>query len=83
MERKQADVRQFDGSRHGFCHCIWDIVEFEIEEDLCAGVREHLNCPRTLGSKELTPNFEEADYPAKPARQGAGRPQAVNVKGDD
>jgi hypothetical protein len=40
-------------------------VEFQIEENIRAGVRELLNCPRTFGSEELAADFKESDCPAK------------------
>jgi hypothetical protein len=40
-------------------------VEFQIEEDVRAGVRELFNCPRTFGGKELASDFEKPDCPAK------------------
>lgn len=56
---------QLDSRRHGFCYGIRDVVEFQIEENIRAGVRELLNCPRTLGSEELAADFKESDCPAK------------------
>ena len=76
-------MRQLDCSRHGFCHCIGDVVEFQIEENLGAGVRELLDCPRTFRSKELAAYFEQPDRPAKPLHQSSCSPEAVNIQGND
>jgi len=40
-------------------------VEFQIEENVGARVRELLNGSRTFGSKKLATDFEEADRSAK------------------
>ena len=65
MQRQQVHMRKLDSRRHGFRHGIWDVVEFQVEKNPCASVRELLNCPRTLGSKELAADFKEPDCPAK------------------
>jgi hypothetical protein len=83
MKRQQPDVRQFDSSRHSFGHGIWYVVKFQIEENLGAGVREHLNRPRTFGRKELATDFEEPDRSAKTSHQSGGSPEAVKVQGND
>jgi hypothetical protein len=76
-------VRQFNSRRHGFRHGIWYVVKFQIEENLGAGVREHLNRPRTFGSKELATDFEEPDRSAKTSHQSGGSPEAVKVQRND
>lgn len=43
-------------------------MEFKIQENIGAAVRELLNGSRTFGSKELAPDFEEADRSAKLSR---------------
>jgi hypothetical protein len=65
VQCEQADVRQLDGRCYRFCHGIWDVVEFQIEKNIRAGVRELLDCLRTFGSKELATDFKEPDCPAK------------------
>jgi hypothetical protein len=83
MQSKQADVRQFYGSRHGFCHRIWNVVEFQIKENFGAGVRELRNCSRTLGSEKLAADFKEPDRPAKLLHQSSRGPEAVNIQSND
>jgi hypothetical protein len=58
-------------------------VEFQIEENVKAEARELFNRPRAFSRKELQPNLKQACRTAKPPRQGAGRPQAVDVQGYD
>jgi hypothetical protein len=43
-------------------------VEFKIQENIGAGVRELLDGPRTFGSKKLATDFEETDRSAKLSR---------------
>jgi hypothetical protein len=43
-------------------------VEFQIQENVGARVRELLNGSRTFGSKKLATDFEEANRSAKPSR---------------
>ena len=83
MDVEHCYLRQFSrrGDRAG--NCVGDIVEFEIEEYLEAQTREPFDRPRAFSCEELKPNFEEARRTAKPPRQGAGRPQAVNIQGYD
>ena len=59
------------GDRSG--HCVRNVVELEIEENLEAQARELFNRPRAFRSKELASDFEEACCAAKTPRQGAGR----------
>jgi hypothetical protein len=40
-------------------------VEFQIEKNIRAGVRELLDCSRTFGSEELATDLKEPDCPAK------------------
>lgn len=56
---------EFDGRRDGFCHGIWDVVEFQIEENLGASVRELFDRSRTLGCEELATYLEKPDCPVK------------------
>ena len=58
-------------------------MEFQIEEDIEAQARELFNRPRAFRREELQPNLKEACRTAKPPRQGAGRPQAVDIQGYD
>jgi hypothetical protein len=43
-------------------------VEFQIQENIGARVRELLNSSRTFGSEKLATDFEEADRSAKLSR---------------
>jgi hypothetical protein len=43
-------------------------VEFKIQENIGAGVRELPNRSRTFGSKKLATDFEQADRSAKFSR---------------
>ena len=54
-----------DRGRDRFCHSIWDVVKFQIEENLGANIRELLNCPRTIGCEQLTPYLEEPNCPSE------------------
>ena len=71
--------------RRGDCSCdrIGDIVELEVEECFKAQVREPFNRPRAFRREELKPDLEQACRTPKAPRQGAGRPQAVDVQGYD
>ena len=62
---------------------VRNVVELEIEKYLEAQTRELFNRPRAFSRKELQPNLKQACRTAKPPRQGAGRPQAVDVQGYD
>jgi hypothetical protein len=53
--------RSCDCLRHG----IGDVVEFQVEENLGACVRELLYRSRTLGGEELTAHFEQPNCSAK------------------
>jgi hypothetical protein len=79
MDVHQPYLRQL--RRRGNCsgHRVGDVVELQIEEYIEAQARELFDCPRALSSEELQPYLEKACRTAKPPRQGAGRPQAVNV----
>jgi hypothetical protein len=58
-------------------------VEFQIEKDVRADVRELLNCSRTLGSKQLATDFEEPDCPAKLLREDNSSPDVIDIQGND
>ena len=59
---------------------VGNVVELEIEEYLKTEVRELFDRSRAFSCEELKPYFEEACCAAEPPRQGAGRPQAVNIQ---
>ena len=79
VDREQADFGQAGcgGNRPGYG--IRDIVELQVEEYPEAEGRKPFNGPRALRRKELTADLEKASHASQLARQGAGRPQAVNV----
>jgi hypothetical protein len=58
-------------------------MEFEVEKDPKAKPRELLNGSGAFGCEKLAPHLEEACCAPKLPRQGAGRPQAVKIQGDD
>ena len=76
-------MRKLHGRRNGLCHGIGDVVKFQIEENLRAGVRELLNSSRTFGSKELATDFEEPDRSAKFLYQSGSNPEAIDIQGND
>jgi hypothetical protein len=58
-------------------------VELQVEKDPEAEARELVDCLRTLRCKELAADLEQTCRAPKPACQSAGRPQAVDIQGDD
>lgn len=83
VNREQPDFGQAGsgGNRPG--HSIRDIVKLQVEEYPKTEGRKPFNGARPLRRKELTADLEKAGHATKLARQGAGRPQAVNIQGDD
>jgi hypothetical protein len=83
VEREQTDFGQpgCGGNRPG--HSIRDIVKLQVEEYPEAEGRKLFNGPRALRREELTADLDKAGHATKLARQGAGRPQAVNIQGND
>jgi hypothetical protein len=71
--------------RRGDCACdsIGDVVKLEVEEYFKAQAREPLDRPWAFSREELEPNLEQACRTPKAPRQGAGRPQAVDIQGYD
>jgi hypothetical protein len=83
MQGQQAHTGEFDRGADSFRHRVWDVVEFQIEENLGASVRELFNCPRTLGCEELTAYLEESDRPLEFSNQSVGSLETVNIQGND
>jgi hypothetical protein len=59
MEREQTYMRKPGRARNGLGHSIRDVVEFQVEENPGACVRELLYRSRTFGCEQLTTDFEE------------------------
>jgi hypothetical protein len=68
MQRQEPNPRKPHRNGDSFSHRIGNVVEFKIEENIGARVRELLNGSRTFGSKKLATDFEEADRFAKLSR---------------
>jgi hypothetical protein len=83
MERQQADAGKLRCSSHRSRHRVGDVEQFQIQEDLKTEARELSNSARAFGGEELAPDLDQAGNPAKLTRQGASRPQAVNIQGYD
>jgi hypothetical protein len=83
MEGQQSHLRQVRGCADGSRHGVWDVVEFQVEEDFKAKARELLNGSRAFGGKELAADFEKAGCPADSTRHSEGRLEAVVIQGDD
>ena len=58
-------------------------MELQVEEDPEPKARELFDRSRSFGREKLASYFEDSCRPSEPARQNAGRPQAVNIQGDD
>jgi hypothetical protein len=83
VQGDEADIREFGGGGNGACDCIWDVVEFEIEEDFRALARKLSNCLRAFGGEEFAADFEEVGHAAQLLCQFEGWRQAVNIQRDD
>jgi hypothetical protein len=83
VQCEHADPRQAGCGCHRASHGIGDIVKLEIEEDIGAKARKLFNGLRAFGCEELFADLEKASYASKLPRQGAGRPQAVHIEGND
>jgi hypothetical protein len=83
VERQEADVWKLSGGSDGSGNGVWNIVEFQVEENFGAGGCEHSDCARAFGCEELASNFEEVGDTLKPPGQPQGWPQAVNIQRDD
>ncbi len=81
MDVDQADLWEVRSGGHGTGHRSGNIVKLEIEEDFEAQARDFFDRSRAFRCEELQANLEEARRTAKATRQGAGRPEAVNVQG--
>jgi hypothetical protein len=79
MQRHQAHAWQAHRSCDRVCHSIWNVVEFQVEEDIVAEVRKLRNCSRTLGREELRSNFEHPGCSAKFPRQRSRWTKMVQV----
>ena len=58
---------------------VWNVVEFQIKEDVEAQVRELCNRSRTLRSKELASDFEHPGCPAQFPRQSSRWTKLIQV----
>ena len=83
MDGQQADFRKAGCGSNRPGHGVRDVVELQIEKDSEPEGRQPFDRRRPLSRKELAANLEDAGHASKLARQGAGRPQGVNVQGDD
>jgi hypothetical protein len=83
MQREQTHTRKLDRFRNGLCHGIGDVVKFQVQENLGAGVRELTYGSRTLGCEELAANFEEPNGSAKLPCQSGGSLEIIDIQGDD
>ncbi len=83
MHGQQAHVGQFCCCGNGFRNSVWDVVKFQVEEDIGAKTRKLFYGFRALGGKKLVPNLNEANNALELLHQGAGRRQAVYVQGQD
>ena len=83
MDVDQADLGEVRSGGNSASHGIGDVVKLEIEEDFEAQARDFLDRSRAFRCEELQAYLEKARRTAKATRQGAGRPQAVNVQGYD
>jgi hypothetical protein len=83
MQSHHVNARQFSSRSDRSGHRVGDVVKFQVEEDSEAHIRELFDGSRSLGGKELTTDFEKAGCPAQLARQGAGRPDAIDIQGND
>jgi len=83
VQRQQAHSGQPARRGDPMAHGIRNIVKLQIEKDAEAHPRERAHHGRAFGCKELIPNLDHPDMAAKPSRQGARVPGAVEIKGDD
>ena len=83
MKSQQRYLREVCGCADGSGHCVWDVVEFQVEEDFKAKARELLDGSRAFGGKELAADFEKGGGPADSTRHSEGWLQAVVIQGDD
>jgi hypothetical protein len=83
VERQEANIGKRSGGRYSSGHGIWDIVEFQVEENFGACGCEHSNRARAFGREELASDFEQVGDTLKPPGQSQGWPQAVNIQRDD
>jgi hypothetical protein len=83
MQGQQTHPGEFDRGTDSFRHRVWDVMKFQIEENLGAGVRELFNCSRTLGGEELTAYLEESDRPLEFSNQSVGSLETVDIQGND
>jgi hypothetical protein len=83
MDVHHPHLRQFGCRSHCACDSIGDVVKLEIKENLKAQTREPLDSPRAFRREELETHLEKACRTPKGPRQGAGRPQAVDIQGYD
>jgi hypothetical protein len=83
MQRQQPDPRQLSRRSHTSSDRIGNIVEFQVQEDPKTESRDLRYRSRPFRRKKLASDFEDSRRPAEPARQNGGRPQPVNVQGDD
>jgi hypothetical protein len=76
-------MRQLRGG--GYCagYCVWDVVEFQVEEDFRALARKLFYGLRALGGEECAADFEQVGYAAQLPCQLERWRQAVNVQRDD
>jgi hypothetical protein len=83
VEGQQSHAGQVCGGADGSRHGVWDVVEFQIEEDFKTKARKLLNGSRAFGGKELAAHFEKGGGPADSTRHSEGWLQAVVIQGDD
>lgn len=83
MQRKYGYARQFGRGGNRACHCVRDVVEFQVEEYFKTKARKLMNRLRAFRGVKLAANLEYADYAPELPRHSERWGQTVEVQGDD
>jgi hypothetical protein len=83
VQGDQFDVVELGGRGYAVRDGVWDVVEFQVEEDPKTKARKPMNDSRAFGCKQLIPNFAKSDVTAKVLCEVDGVFLPVHIQRDD
>jgi hypothetical protein len=83
VQREQLHAVELRSRGYAMRDGVWDVVEFQVEEDTKTKARELFDDSRALGSEKLIPDFAKADVTAKILCEVDGIFLPVHIQRDD
>jgi hypothetical protein len=83
VQSDQLDVVELGGRGYAVRDGVWNVVEFQVEEDPKTKARKPMNDSRAFGCKQLIPDFAKAYVTAKILCEVDGFSLPVHIQRDD